>query len=450
MSRTGVAATAAAQQGVLEQLAGRVLELAQKEGADAAEVSLSRSSGLSVTVRAGELETVEFNDDQGFAITVYKGDRKGGASTSDGSEASIAETVRRACDIARYTEADACQGLADPEYLARQPMDLDLDHPWPISVDEATELARRSEAAALAESPQIFQCDGAQVSTGQGLRVYATSNGFLGSVVSGRHGLSCVAIARDNTGMQRDYWYSSSRRHELLEEPEHVGTKAARRAASRLGAGSVTTTSAPVLFVPEMASGLISALLGAISGGSQYRKASFLLGSLGTSVAASHLSIEEQPFLPGAMASGWFDSDGVATSAKAFIDKGQVASYLLGSYSARRLGMTTTGNAGGAHNVIISGNTRPADALVKDMNRGLIVTELMGQGVNAVTGDYSRGAAGFWVENGEITGPVEEITIASNLKDMMMNLVAIGDDPDLRGGIRAPSMLVEEMTIAGG
>lgn len=449
MSEQTVAATAGQAEPKLRALAGRILELAAKQGADAAEVSLSRSSGLSVTARAGELETVEFNDDQGFGVTVYFGDRKGGASTSDSSEASVAETVAKACDIARFTEGDPCQGLADAERLATTAVELDLDHPWSVSVDEATALALEAEAAALAADERIQQCDGAQVSSGQSLRVYATSNGFLGSVVGTRHGVSCVAIAAEANGMQRDYWYSSARRSDGLEAPANIGAEAARRAASRLGAAGVKTTTAPVIFVPEMASGLVSSLLGAISGGALYRKASFLLDSLGTDVAAKHISIREEPLLPGAMASAWFDGDGVATQAKPFIADGVVASYLLGTYSARRLGMSSTGNASGAHNVIIDGHTMSRGEMLASIDRGLIVTELMGQGVNGVTGDYSRGAAGFWVENGEITGPVEEITIAGNLKDMWRGVVAIGDDPDHRGNIRAPSILIDSMTIAG-
>jgi len=388
------------------------------------------------------------NHDLGFGITVYFGDRKGSASTSDTRPEAIRETVRAAVNIARFTEADEYNGLADAELMARHFEELDIDHPWALDPAAAETLARDCEAAGLGEDPRITNSDGAQVSTQRACRVYGNSHGFLGSQLGTRHSLSCMLIGEDGKGMQRDYWYSLTRSPDALWAPEAVGREAARRTLARLSPRRVKTGRYPVLFAPPVAGGLVGHLLGAIAGSALYRKASFLLDSLGQQVAAEHLSLIEEPRLPRRMGSANFDSDGVATRSKAFIEAGVVASYVLGSYSARRLGLATTGNAGGIHNLRVAGRTLDAAGLLREMGTGLLVTELMGQGVNAVTGDYSRGASGFWVENGEIAYPVDELTIAGNLKDMYRQLVAIGDDPDLRGNVCAPSLLVEAMTLA--
>jgi PmbA protein len=433
----------------LRGLVGDILAEAKKQGADAAEVSVSEDVGLGVTVRMRELESVEFNHDRGFGITVYFGQRKGSASTSDSSADAIRETVRAAANIARHTQEDPAAGLADADRMATDLRDLDLSHPWSVDADAARELALASEAAGLDYDPRIRNSDGASVSTQQTCRVYGNSHGFIGSYLGSRHSLSCVLIATDDSGMQRDYWYTTSRVPDRLEAAREVGLEAARRTVARLSPRKVRTGTFPVLFSAQTAGGLAGHLLGAISGGALYRRASFLLDSLGKQVAAEHLTLAEDPHMPQGLGSATFDGEGVATAPKAFIDKGVVASYLLSSYSARKLGMATTGNAGGVFNLTVSGNTVPADRLLAELGTGLLVTDLMGQGVNAVTGDYSRGAAGFWVENGEILYPVDEITIASNLKDMLNRVVCVGDDLDTRGNIRSPSVLIEQMTLAG-
>ena len=433
----------------LKGLVGDILAEARKQGADAAEVSVSEDVGLGVTVRMRDLESVEFNHDRGFGITVYFGQRKGSASTSDSSAQAIRETVEAAANIARHTQEDPCAGLADADRMATELKDLDLHHPWSIDADAAKALALDCEAAGLGHDPRIRNSDGASVSTQQSCRVYGNSHGFIGSYVGSRHSLSCVLIATDDAGMQRDYWYTTSRLPEQLESASAVGEEAARRTVARLSPRKVRTGSFPVAFSAQAAGGLASHLLGAISGGALYRRASFLLDSLGETVAAEHLTLAEEPLLPGALGSAAFDGEGVATRAKAFIDRGVVASYLLSSYSGRKLGMPTTGNAGGVFNLTVTGRTLAVADLLKELGTGLLVSDLMGQGVNSVTGDYSRGAAGFWVEGGEIAYPVDEITIASNLKDMFKGVVCVGDDLDTRGNIRAPTMLIERMTLAG-
>ncbi len=433
----------------LKGLVGDILAEAKRQGADAAEVSVSEDVGLGVTVRMRDLESVEFNHDRGFGITVYYGQRKGSASTSDSSAAAIRETVEAAANIARHTQEDPCAGLADPERMATDLDDLELYHPWPVDADAARELALECEAAGLDFDPRIRNSDGASVSTQQSCRVYGNSHGFIGSYVGSRHSLSCVLIASDDAGMQRDYWYTTSRLPEQLQSAKSVGEEAARRTVARLSPRKVRTGSFPVAFSAPTAGGLASHLLGAISGGALYRRASFLLDSLGETVAAEHLTLEEEPHLKGALGSTAFDGEGVATTAKAFIDEGVVASYLLSSYSGRKLDMPTTGNAGGVFNLTMRGRTLPVAELLGEIGTGLLVTDLMGQGVNSVTGDYSRGAAGFWVEGGELAYPVDEITIASNLKDMFKGIVCLGDDLDTRGNIRAPTVLIDRMTLAG-
>lgn len=433
----------------LKTLVVDILAEARRQGAGGAEVSASADAGLSVTVRRGELETVEFNQDRGFGITVYFGQRKGSASTSDSSPAAIRETVQAAANIARYTQEDPCNGLADAELMPGSVPDLDLFHPWEMDPAAAQALALACEGAGLAHDPRLVNSEGAQVSTQQSCRVYGNSHGFIGSYVATRHGVSCVLIAEDENGMQRDYWYTSARDPANLQDAEAVGLEAAQRTVARLSPRKVQTGRFPVLFAPNMATGLMGHLLGALSGGAQYRKASFLLDALGDTVAAEHLTLAEQPHLPNSIGAAAFDGDGVATRDKAFVDQGVAASYVLSTYSARRLGMQTTGNAGGVFNLTVSGRTRPRDELLRTMGRGLLVTELMGQGVNAVTGDYSRGASGFWVEDGAVAYPVDEVTIAGNLKDIYRDVQYVGDDLDLRGNIRAPSVLVGSMTLAG-
>ncbi len=437
------------EQGRLERLVADILDEARRQGATASEVSASVEAGLSVNVRMGALETVEFNQDRGFGITVYVGDRKGSASTSDSRPEAIAETVRAALNIARYTQPDRWNGLADAALMPKTLPDLDLYHPWDLDPARAEAFAAACEAAGRAADKRIINSEGAGVSSHRACRVYGNSNGFIGSVVATRHGLSCALIAEDAGGMQRDYWYTQSRDPAALDAPEAVGREAARRTLARLGPRQVATGRFPVLFVPNMAAGLIGSLLGALAGGAQYRKASFLLDSLGQQVASPMLSLIERPHLPGRIGSAAFDGDGVATAEKAFLQNGVVQHYVLSAYSARRLGLAPTGNADGVHNLHVLGEARPVPALLATMGQGLIVTELMGQGVNGVTGDYSRGAAGFWVENGEIAWPVDEITIAGNLRDMLNDIVALGDDPDTRGNLWSPSILIGSMMVAG-
>ena len=437
------------EQGRLERLVADILDEARRQGATASEVSASVEAGLSVNVRMGALETVEFNQDRGFGITVYVGDRKGSASTSDSRPEAIAETVRAALNIARYTQPDRWNGLADAALMPKTLPDLDLYHPWDLDPARAEAFAAACEAAGRAADKRIINSEGAGVSSHRACRVYGNSNGFIGSVVATRHGLSCALIAEDAGGMQRDYWYTQSRDPAALDAPEAVGREAARRTLARLGPRQVATGRFPVLFVPNMAAGLIGSLLGALAGGAQYRKASFLPDSLGQQVASPMLSLIERPHLPGRIGSAAFDGDGVATAEKAFLQNGVVQHYVLSAYSARRLGLAPTGNADGVHNLHVLGEARPVPALLATMGQGLIVTELMGQGVNGVTGDYSRGAAGFWVENGEIAWPVDEITIAGNLRDMLNDIVALGDDPDTRGNLWSPSILIGSMMVAG-
>lgn len=433
----------------LEELVTDILAEARRQGASDAEVSASVESGLAVNVRMGALETIEFNQDRGFGITVYFGRRKGSASTSDSSRTAIEETVRAAANIARHTQEDPCNGLADADLMARALPDLDLFHPWALDPAGAEALALACETAGRDAEPRIVNSEGASVSTHQACRVYGNSRGFLGGYVATRHGFSCSLIAADASGMQRDYWYTQSRDPAALESAEAVGCEAARRTVARLAPQQVATGRFPVLFAPTVAGGLIGSLLGALYGGAQYRKASFLLDSLGRAVTHPQLTLREVPHLPCRMGSAAFDGDGVATRAKAFIARGVVESYVLSAYSARRLGLAPTGNAGGVFNLLVEGDVRPVPELLRAMGRGLVVTELMGQGVNGVTGDYSRGAAGFWVEDGAIVYPVDGITIAGNLKDMFRELVHVGDDPDLRGNVCAPSLLIGAMTVAG-
>ncbi len=437
------------QETELKALVADILAEAEKQGADQCEVSVSSDEGLSVNVRKGELEQVEFNQDRGFGITVYFGQRKGSASTTDSSRAAIENTVAAASNIARFTEEDPCNGLADASLMQTEVIDLDLFHPWTLEPDVATDLACACEGAGLEMDDRLTNSDGASVNTQQSVRVYGNSHGFLGSYIATRHGMSCVLIGEDESGMQRDYWYSVGRNQEDLDAAEDIGREAARRTLARLSPRKASTGTYPVLFAPPMAAGLIGHVIGAISGGALYRNASFLIDSMGKQIMPDWLSLVERPQLPGQLGSAYFDSDGLATHEKAFVDSGVVASYVLSSYSARKLGLEPTGNAGGVFNLDLDGTARDPAELLSGMGTGLYVTELMGQGVNTVTGDYSRGAAGFWVEDGQIAYPVAEATIAGNLSDMLMNITGIGTDVDYRGNIRAPSILVSEMTVAG-
>lgn len=432
----------------LKDLVAGILDEAKRQGASAAEVSAGDSTGLVVSVRKGDVETVEFTNDRGFGITVYIGTRKGSASTSDAGPEAVRETVRAAINIAKFTEEDPCNGLADAELMARALPDLDLDHPWQVDVPRATERALEAEAAALAQDSRIVNSEGANVATHRGYHVYGNSHGFLEASSGTRHSTGCSVIAEDAGGMQRDHWYTVSRDPDDLENPVDVGREAARRAVARLGRRPVATGSYPVLFAPTEAGGLIGNLLAAISGGVLYRNASYLVGSLGRQAAASGITLVEEPHRRKGLGSAAHDGDGVATRAKAFVDDGVVASYILGSYSARRLGMTTTGNAGGVFNLDLKTEMRPPEALMRDMGTGLLVNGLIGQGVNLVTGDYSRGASGIWVEDGEPRYPVDEVTIAGNLDDMFKGIIGCGDDIDRRGNIHTGSLLIREMTVA--
>lgn len=433
----------------LRDLAARALDLARAGGATAAEAEVSEGSGLSLSVRHGEIETIEHNRDKGLGVTVYVGQRRGHASTSDFSDDALARAVDKAISIARYTAEDDCAGLADPEQLARDLPDLDLYHPWSIEVDAAAELARACEAAALAVDPRITNSEGGSLSSQSSQFVYANSLGFSGGYPTSRQSLSCAVIAEDNDAMQRDYWYTTARAAADLDSPDRVGRRAGERTVRRLNGRRLSTRQCPVLYEAPIATGLIASFVSAISGGHLYRKSSFLLDSLGSQVFPGFFQLQERPFLARGLASSPFDSEGVATRERDVVADGVVQGYFLGSYSARKLGMKSTGNAGGNHNLIVPSTGEDFPALLKRMGSGLLVTELLGHGLNMVTGDYSRGAAGFWVENGEIAYPVEEITVAGNLRDMFAGIVAIGDDVETRGSRRVGSILIERMTVAG-
>jgi PmbA protein len=433
----------------LQTLVQRAIEEAARLGATDCEVAVSVDTGLSVTARLGEVETLEYQRDRGMGVTVYRGKRKGSASTGDLTAHAIKDTLAKAYSIAGFTAEDECAGLPDPDTIARAIPDLDLNHPWSIEPEAARELAVACEGAALGLDKRIGNSEGATLSTHRGLRVCGNSIGFLGGFASSIHSLSCAVVAQENDEMQRDYWYSSVRDWRELEDAQSIGRRAAERALRRLNARKLPTMSAPVLFVPELARGLFGHFLGAIRGGSQYRRASFLLDSVGQQIFPSWLQVSERPHIRKALASSPFDSEGVATCDRELVRDGALTGYVLSTYSARKLGLKTTGNAGGVHNLIVGSGPDDFAALLRRMDRGLVVTELMGQGVNGVTGDYSRGAAGFWVENGAIAWPVHEITIAGNLKDMYRHIVAVGSDVDARGGIRTGSVLLEQMTIAG-
>lgn len=438
----------------LQEMSARALSLAKAAGASAAETDISLGIGQNVTVRMGETETIEYNRDKGVSVTVYFGQQRGHASTSDLSDQALTDTVAAACNIARYTAKDPFCGLADASLMATEFPDLDLYHPWPISVEEAIDIAKRCEATARDVDSRITNSEGASVSASEGISVYANSHGFSAGYPTSRHSISASVIAEADGNMQRDYWYTTARAAADLDTPELVGQLAGKRTIRRLGCRRVKTAQVPVLFEAPLASGLISSLVSAISGGSLYRKSSFLLDSLGKQVVSPIVDIEEQPFLPRGLASSTFDGEGVATKRRMLVEQGILKGYILSSYSARKLGMTTTGNAGGNHNLLVRHaqgmeHQLSFEQMLKTMGTGLLVTELLGHGLNMVTGDYSRGAAGFWVENGVIAYPVEEITIAGNLKEMLSQIVALGSDVLVQGSKQVGSILVERMTVAG-
>ncbi len=433
----------------LESVVARALEEARRGGADQAEAGVAVDGGLSVTVRLGEVETLEYQRDRSMGITVYVGGRKGSASTADLGPGPVSETVRKALSIARFTASDEFAGLADASLMARDVPDLDLCHPWAVTAEDAIGLARECEAAALAVDRRVGNSEGATVATHRGLRVYGNSHGFVGGYPHSSHSVSCVVLAQDGDEMQRDYWYDTARDAGALEPVGEIGRRAAGRVLRRLGARKLQTRRAPVLFVPELARGLFGHFVGAIRGGAQYRKSSFLLGAAGETLFPDWLSMRERPHLPRALGSAPFDNDGVATRERLLVDGGVLQGYVLDAYSARKLGLVTSGNAGGVHNLEVEGGQGGFEAMLGRLGTGLVVTELMGQGVNGVTGDYSRGAAGLWVEGGEPVHAVHEVTIAGNLREMYRGILAVGGDMDVRGGIRTGSVLVGEMTIAG-
>jgi PmbA protein len=432
----------------LAELSEDVIRRCRAAGASAAEVGASIDTGLSVSVRLGDTETIEHTRDRSFGVTVYFGQRKGSASTADLAADSIAKTIEQACAIARYTEADPAAGLADPARMAQTFPDLDLWHPWDIDVEQALALGLAIEDAGRAVEG-ISNSEGAAVQAGETLAVYANSHGFVGRERGTRHMLSVALLAEDANGMQRDYWYDAVRAAGDFMDPAELGRRAAERTLSRLNARRLSTRQTPVLFAAEVARGLIGNLVSAVSGGALYRKASFLLDHAGKPVLPEFVDVVEEPLLPRGQGSASFDAEGVATQRSSLVENGILQRYVLGSYSARKLGLASTANAGGIHNLQVKTGTDDFAGMLRRLGTGLLVTELMGQGVNLVTGDYSRGASGFWVENGEIAYAVEEITIAGNLRDMLLGIQAIGNDVDRRSHILCGSILVDRMTVAG-
>jgi len=432
----------------LEGVVRQALEAASADGASAAEAGASVADGLSVSVRLGEVETLEHLRDRSLAVTVFFGRRTGSASTSDFRPDAIRSAVTAACRIARFTAEDPCAGLADAARMATEFPDLDLHHPWGLTAEDAIERARACETAARADQ-RITNSEGASLDTHSGVSAYGNTHGFLASQYGTRHSLACAVIGGRGEDMQRDFWYTSARAPGDLEAGEDVGRRAAERALARLGATQVATTECPVLFVPEMARSIVGHLVAAVRGSALYRNASFLLGQRGERLFPEFVRIHEQPHLPRGAGSCAYDQEGVATVARDLVRGGVLEGYVLDSYSARRLEMETTGNAGGVHNLTLDPGEEDFDALVRRMDRGLIVTEMMGMGVNTVTGDYSRGATGFWVENGEISHPVQEVTVAGTLQKLFAGIVALGNDLDTRANVRTPSILVDRMTVAG-
>jgi PmbA protein len=433
----------------LRTIAQDMLDYAKKRGASAASAEVSVGFGQSVTVRHGEVETIEYNRDKGLSVTIYLGQQRGNASTSDFSPQAVHDTVDAALSIARYTAKDDCSGLPDADMLAHETTDMDLYHPWDLSVDAAIELAKQCEQAALGTDKRITNSEGATVNLHEAQFITANSLGFIGGFPTSRHSLSCAVIAEQGEAMERDYWYAVARDAQDLMDAQQVGRIAAERTVRRLNARQIATMQVPVLFEAPIASSLLGHFVNAVSGGSLYRKSSFLLDQMGKQIFSPQINISDVPDIRKGLASSPFDDEGVRTQRRNIVEEGLLCGYFLGSYSARKLGMRTTGNAGGNHNLILQSGEMDFNGLLKQMGSGLLVTELLGQGVNNVTGDYSRGAAGFWIEHGEIQYPVQEITIAGNLKDMYRNIVAVGKDVLVQGSKQCGSILVEGMTIAG-
>lgn len=443
--RTGGDLPAASE---LERLVEQALASAKAEGATAAEAGASVADGLSVSVRGGEVETVEYQRDRSLAVTVFIGQRTGSAATSDFRDEAVRDAVGAACRIARFTAEDPYAGLADADRMAREIPDLDLYHPWGLDAEAAIERALACEHAARADE-RITNTEGAGVNAHAGVSTYGNTHGFLQTTHGTRHSIDCAVIAGHGDNMQRDFWYTVARAPEDLESPEAVGRRAAERTIARIGADQVPTTECPVLFVPEMARSIVGHLVGAVRGSALYRDATFLAGRRGEQLFPEFVRIHEQPHLPRAMGSCAFDREGVATAPRDLVSDGVLRDYVLDSYSARRLGMETTGNAGGVHNLTLEPGDEDFDQLLARMGTGLVVTEMMGMGVNMVTGDYSRGAAGYWVENGRLSQPVQEVTVAGTLEQMFAGIVAVGSDLDTRANIRTPSVLIDRLTVAG-
>lgn len=433
----------------LKNIVADTLKMAQDKGATQAEAGLSVSQGLSVATRMRAVETIEHQQDNGLGISVYFGQHKGSANTSNLDPEAIRKTVEAACNIAKYTSEDPCTGLADAELMATEMKELDLFHPWDITPDAVIELALECEATALDYDPRIVNSDGASIDMNAGISVYGNTHGFLQTQQKTRHSISCSVVGESDGNMQRDYWYDISRNPDHLDAAREVGEKAAERTVKRLDARKLKTQQSPILLVPELARGLISHFTSAISGSAQYRKASFLLDAVDTQVFPGFLQLVEHPFEPQALGSANYDGEGVALKEATLVSDGVIQNYLLDSYAARKLSLRSTGHASGVHNLAVSNTGKTFVECLKTMHQGLLVTELMGHGVNNVTGDYSRGAAGYWVENCEIQFPVEEITIAANLRDMFMGIVEVGTDVDRRGNICTGSILIDNMTIAG-
>jgi PmbA protein len=436
----------------LRELSDRVLKLAKKYGATDAELSINRGIGLSVETRGDVVDKLEYNRDQGLGLSIYIGLNTGSASTADLSDKAVEDTVRAACNIAKFTGEDKYTGLANADRMATDIEDLDLYHPWDLSADEAIEIAKSCEAAARDFDKRITNSDGASISTYSGLSLTANTHGFTGVMSSSRHSLSCSVIGQEvgDDAMQRDYWYSTSRTKNDLEAIEKIGIKAAERTIARLNGRQISTRKSAILYSPEVARSLIGHFTGAIAGGAQYRKSTFLLDSIDTKVFPDFIHLHEQPHIKQGFGSSYFDKEGVATSNKDIVIDGVIQNYIMGSYSARQLGLESTANSGGTHNLTLDSTGQSFNDLLKQLDTGFYVTELIGSSVNSLTGDYSRGASGFWVENGEIQFPVEEVTIAGNLSDMFKNIVAVGTDVDLRSSMKTGSILVDSMTIAGG
>ena len=433
----------------LEDIVLLILDEAKKQGADQAEAAASHDIGLCATARLGDVESLEYTNDRGVGITVYKDRKKGNASTSDFSPEALREAVGKACTFANFTAADEHAGLADADLMAQDIPDLDLAHDWHLQSDAAIRFAIECEDAARSFDKRITNSEGATVNSSGGVRVYANSHGFLGGFPKTSHSISCVVIGEADGVMERDYWYSAARDAAELDSPAEIGRIAAERTVQRLGGRKIKTGNAPVLFAPEVARGFIGHAIGAITGGAQYRRASFLLNAAGEQIFPEFMQIQERPHIPKGMASAPYDAEGVTTRDREIVKDGVLQGYVMSSYSARRLGLQTTGNAGGTHNLLVPGNAGDMAELMRMMGTGLLVHELIGSGVNAVTGDYSRGVVGYWIENGEIVHPVHEVTIAGNLQDLYRRITAIGSDQDMRSGIRCGSLLVESMTIAG-